>query len=108
VFAVIVARAITVPTKRVPVPSVAEEPTCQKTLHACAPLISWTAVFEPVNSVEPTWKMNTAFGSPSALSVTLPEDSSSELLALRTPGVKVCPERSVPAEPFVGREAASL
>ena len=62
VLAVIVAEAMTVPTKRVPVPSVAEEPTCQKTLHACAPLTSWTVVFEPVISVEPIWKMNTAFG----------------------------------------------
>jgi hypothetical protein len=34
VFAVIVAEAMIVPTKLVPVPSVAEEPTCQKTLHA--------------------------------------------------------------------------
>src|SRR5664279_3393502 len=72
---------MTVPTKRVPVPSVAEEPTCQKTLHACAPFTSNTAVLEPLISVEPIWKMNTAFGSPCASSVTLPEDSSSELLA---------------------------
>ena len=85
VFAVIVAEAMIVPTKRVPVPSVAEEPTCQKTLHACAPLMSSTVVFEPVISVEPIWKMNTAFGSPWASSVTLPDDSSSELLAVRTP-----------------------
>ena len=53
VLAVIVAKAMTVPTKRVPVPSVAEEPTCQNTLHACAPLTSWTVVLEPVISVEP-------------------------------------------------------
>jgi hypothetical protein len=64
VFAVMLSKAITVPTKRVPVPSVAEEPTCQKTLHACAPLTSDTLVFEPVISVEPIWKMNTALGSP--------------------------------------------
>ncbi len=49
VLAVIVSAAITVPTNFVPVPSVAEEPTCQKTLHACAPLISCTVVFEPVD-----------------------------------------------------------
>ena len=96
------------PTKRVPVPSVAEEPTCQKTLHACAPLISETLVFEPVISVEPIWKMNTALGLPWASSVTLPDESSNELEAVRTPGVKVCPARSVPAEPLLGREAASL
>ena len=91
-----------------PVPSVAEEPTCQKTLHACAPLISCTVVFEPVISVEPIWKMNTALGSPCASRITLPEESSSELLAVRTPAVNVCPLRSVPAEPSVGRPAASL
>ncbi len=34
VFAVIVSAAMIVPTKRVPVPSVAEEPTCQNTLQA--------------------------------------------------------------------------
>jgi hypothetical protein len=85
---VIDAKAMIVPTKRVPVPSVAEEPTCQKTLHACAPLISWTAVLEPVINVEPIWKINTALGSPCASSVTLPDDSSNELLAVRTPGKK--------------------
>ena len=51
VFAVIVAEAMIVPTKLVPVPSVAEEPTCQNTLHACAPLMSFTLVLEPVISV---------------------------------------------------------
>ena len=75
-----------VPTKLVPVPSVAEEPTCQKTLHACAPFTSETLVPEPVISVEPIWKMKTALGLPWALSVTLPEDNSNELLAERTPG----------------------
>lgn len=52
VLAVIVANAMIVPTKRVPVPSVAEEPTCQNTLHACAPLTSATDVPDPVISVE--------------------------------------------------------
>ena len=89
VLAVIVAEAMTVPTKRVPVPSVAEEPTCQKTLHACAPLTSDTEVFDPVISVEPTWNMNTASGLPCASSVTLPDESRSELLAVRTPGTNV-------------------
>ena len=82
VLAVIVAEAMTVPTNRVPVPSVAEEPTCQKTLHACAPLTIETEVFDPLISVEPIWKMNTALGFPCASSVTLPEDSSSEVLAV--------------------------
>jgi len=64
VVAVMLAEAMIVPTKCVPVPSVAEEPTCQKTLHACAPLTSKTVVFASVISVEPIWKMNTALGSP--------------------------------------------
>ena len=53
VFAVIVAEAIKVPTNLVPVPSVAEEPTSQNTLHACAPLTSETLVLEAVVSVVP-------------------------------------------------------
>jgi hypothetical protein len=65
--AVIVSAAITVPTNRVPVPSVADDPTCQKTLQAWAPLISETLVFDPVISVEPIWKMKTALGFPSAV-----------------------------------------
>jgi hypothetical protein len=108
VLAVIVARAMIVPTKRVPVPKVAEEPTCQNTLHACAPLMSCTLVFEAVISVLAIWKMNTASGSPCASSVTDPDESSSELLAVRTPGRKTWPARSVPAEPLLGRPAALL
>lgn len=64
VVAAMLAEAMMVPTKCVPVPNVAEEPTCQKTLHACAPPASRTVVLEPVISVEPIWKMNTALGSP--------------------------------------------
>src|ERR1700733_15058262 len=108
VLAVIVAEAMIVPTKLVPVPSVAEEPTCQKTLQACAPPVRSTRGFEPVISVEPIWKMKTALGLPSASSVTVPDESSSELLAVRTPGRNTWPERSVPAEPLLGRDAALL
>lgn len=62
----------TSPTKSVAVPNVAELPTCQTTLHACAPLINLTALLLAVISVEPAWKMNTAFGSPCASSVKVP------------------------------------
>jgi len=41
------------PTKLVFVPSVAELPTCQKTLLACAPPIRETMLPDPVMSVEP-------------------------------------------------------
>ena len=90
VFAVIVAEAmIGADEERVPVPRVADEPTCQKTLHACAPLTSDDGgVGARRSASEPIWKMNTALGLPCASSVTLPEESSSELLALRTPGRK--------------------
>jgi hypothetical protein len=42
-----------VPTKLEAVPSVAELPTCQKTLHACAPFVSTTRLADAVVSVEP-------------------------------------------------------
>jgi len=41
-------RASTVPTNVVFVPRVAELPTCQKTLHAWAPLINATVLFDAV------------------------------------------------------------
>jgi hypothetical protein len=46
------ANAMIVPTKSVPVPSVAEEPTCQWTLHGLTPSSS-TLLFDAVVSVEP-------------------------------------------------------
>ena len=42
-----------VPTKDVVVPKVAELPTCQKTLHACAPSIKTTELPEAVVNVDP-------------------------------------------------------
>ena len=59
-------KARTVPTKVEPTPSVADLPTCQKTLQACAPLTSAALLLGAVMSVEPAWKVKTAFGSPSA------------------------------------------
>lgn len=66
------ARASTVPTKVLPVPSVAELPTCQKTWHAWAPLSITTELADAVVSVDPIWKMNTAFGSPCPSRVNAP------------------------------------
>ncbi len=54
--------ARTEPTNVVLVPSVAELPTCQNTLHALAPLISLTVLFDAVIKVDPAWKMNTDAG----------------------------------------------
>jgi hypothetical protein len=53
VVAVIDAMAIIVPTKTELVPSVAELPTCQNTLHACAPLVNNITVELAVIKVEP-------------------------------------------------------
>src|SRR6476619_2377035 len=60
VVTVIDANAITVPRIVEWVPSVAELPTCQKTLPACAPLIRFTPLAEAVMRVDAVLKMNTA------------------------------------------------
>jgi len=69
---VILASASTLPTNIVPVPSVAELPTCQNTLQAEAPLIRRTDALLAVVSALPIWKMKTALGSPWPLSVSAP------------------------------------
>jgi hypothetical protein len=89
-WTVIESRAMTVPWKVVRVSSTAELPTCQKTLHALAMPVSKMVVPTAVFSAEPTWKMNTALGSPCASRVSAPL-TSSVLVALYTPGVSVWP-----------------
>ena len=64
------------PLKAVRVPSVAELPTCQKTLHAWAPLMRLTLLSVAVVSVDAIWKMKTARGSPWASSVRAPVSPS--------------------------------
>jgi hypothetical protein len=61
------------------VPSVAELPTCQYTLQACAPLVSKMWLAELVMSVEPTWKTKTASGLPCALRVSAPPTFSDDV-----------------------------
>ena len=56
--------AMIVPSKVDVVPSVAELPTCQKTLQAKAPFTTLTLLEEAVMSVEAIWKMKTEFGLP--------------------------------------------
>jgi hypothetical protein len=68
-----------VPIKTEDVPRVAELPICQKTLHACAPLTRFTWLADAVVSMDPTWKMKTALGSPWASSVSGPVNPSAEL-----------------------------
>jgi hypothetical protein len=96
VVTVIDARARIVPWKVESVPSVAELPTCQNTLQAWASPIRTTWLNEPVVSVEPTWKMKTAAGSPSASRYNVPLSSSADD-SLYTPGFRVSP---VPTEPL--------
>ena len=48
-----------VPTKVLPVPRVAELPTCQKTLQAWAPFSSLTTLFDAVTRVDDAWKTKT-------------------------------------------------
>ena len=72
VVAVIDVKARMDPLKVEAVPSVAELPTCQKTLQAWAPLTRFTLLADAVVSVEPAWKMKTAFALPWASSVSAP------------------------------------
>ena len=62
VFSVMDVRARIDPWKLVVVPSVAELPTCQKTLHGEAPLMSFTWLADAVMSVDAAWKTKTAAG----------------------------------------------
>jgi hypothetical protein len=101
-------RARMVPWKMECVPSVAELPTCQKTWQASAPLVSRMWLAESVTSVEPIWKMKTAFGSPPASRVSAPP-TSSEVEALYTPGDRVWPApMKLPTVAVRARPAASL
>lgn len=73
VFRVMLVFATMVPTKLVPVPRVAELPTCQNTLQACPPLIRTTD--EPlavVSVLAGIWNIQTALGSFWASSVRVP------------------------------------
>lgn len=80
VVTVMAVRARMLPLKKELVPRVAELPTCQNTLQACAPLMSETLLDEAVVRVEPILKMKTAFGSPWASRVTVPVRPSDEAL----------------------------
>ena len=86
--------ANTEPWKLDPLPRVAELPTCQKTLHACVPLIRLTWLADAVVSVlVAAWKTNTALGSPPPSSVSVPVKPNEEA-ELYTPGCRVWPPRS--------------
>ena len=78
VVIVIDVKARTVPVNTEFVPCVAELPTCQKTLQGAAPPMRLTRLAEAVVSVEPAWKMKTAFPSPWASRVRVPVNPSED------------------------------
>jgi hypothetical protein len=67
------------PENEAPELTVAELPTCQKTLAGRAPLMRFTLLPVAVVSVLPIWKMNWALELPWASSVTVPVNPSEEL-----------------------------
>jgi hypothetical protein len=103
---VIEARASTFPRSVEKVPSVAELPTCEKTLHDRAPLTRFTLLPEAVMSVDAALKTNTAFGSPCASSVTVPVIPKVPAGESYTPGVLVVPPSSTGTVAVVARPAA--
>ena len=72
VVTVMLASARTFPESDVPVPSVAELPTCQNTFSAAPPFVRTTDEALAVVSVLPILKMKTALALPRALSVSVP------------------------------------
>jgi hypothetical protein len=80
VSSVIEAVARIVPAKLVVVPSVAELPTCQKTLHACAPFSRVTELDDAVVRVDPASKMKTESGLPAPFRVTAPVKPMDDVL----------------------------
>jgi hypothetical protein len=50
------------PANAVAFPSVADDPTCQKTLQACAPLMRTTLDAGAVVSADPIWNKKSEFG----------------------------------------------
>jgi len=95
VFSAMLVNARMFPTNRVPVPSVAELPTCQYTLQGEAPLIRSTEALLAVVSVLPIWNTNTALASPLASRVSGPV-SCAAVAKKYTPGMSVFPPRSCP------------
>ena len=100
--------ARTLPTNSEPVPSVAELPTCQKTLHSWAPLMTLTVLFEAVMSDESVWKMKTELGSPAPSSTNGPDSASAPLFGpAYTPPIRFWLVRSAGVVASIDRPAAS-
>src|SRR5687767_4670552 len=72
VVAVMDASAMTDPANTENVPNVADDPTCQYTLHERAPFTNATMLEDAVVKLLAVLKTNTAFGSPPPSSVSVP------------------------------------
>src|SRR5687767_2987717 len=107
VVTVMLCKARMLPANAVPVPSVAELPTCQNTLQELPPLITFTREALAVVKVLPIWKMKTASGLPCASSVSVPVRPI-EPAAQYTPGVRVVPPRSAEIVVLQARPASVL
>src|SRR5580704_17366013 len=92
------------PTKVLLVPIVAEEPTCQYTLHplkpfsqggALCPKTIFTMEFVAVVRVLPIWKTHCESGFPCASSVRVPVNPAEDEKQW-TPGPSLIPPRSLP------------
>jgi hypothetical protein len=79
VVRVMLASARMFPMNAVPVPSVAELPTCQKSLHSCPPLMSTTDELLPVIRVLPTLNIQTALVLPPPSSVSAPVNPADDV-----------------------------
>jgi len=69
--------AMMCPTNEDEVPRVAEEPTSQKTLHACAPPVSVMTLELAVVRLDAVSKIKTELGSPAPLRVRVPVSPAS-------------------------------
>src|SRR5688500_8733956 len=105
---VICVEARTFPTN-VAVEPMKAELTFQNTLQAWAPFVRLTLVAFPTVRSLPSWKIQTALGSPPASNVSVPEERAIALPEVYTPCVRVLPPSSLAAtgRPPV-RPAASL
>src|SRR5665213_993235 len=95
------------PAKFVVVPRVAELPTCQNTLHACAPFSSATTLVDAVVKDDPASKMKTESGLPPPLRVTVPVRPMDEVERY-TPETSVDPPKSPATVTYGDRPAALL
>jgi hypothetical protein len=70
--------AMIVPLRTEEVPSVAEDPTCQKMFLASAPPVKTTLRPEVRVKVDPIWKIHTAFALPCASRTRSPDETASD------------------------------